>query len=443
MAGESPARMLRREAMMALTTISGREKEAAAILAQVALADDERAQAVRALLKLPSGALDKQMSGKLVAMALESIQAIPEKARTSSVAVDYIQLVDTLATALPANEGSTARRKLADLAVRVLRLGTLPERMAYDQETLVVQAGKPVEFVFGNDDLMPHNLVILKPGSLEEVGMLAEASATAADAATRQFVPRSDKVLLASKLLQTRETQQLAFTAPSEPGIYPYVCTYPGHWRRMYGALVVVADLAAWQADPDGYLKKVALVTKDPLLADRRERKEWKFEDLSQAVSMLEPGRDFVRGKKLFETTSCISCHKIDDKGNAFGPKLGELDPKWTPAEVLREILEPSRKIDAKYMSDVITLDNGKVVTGLAVTEDKDSISLIENPLSSVTPTIVKKAQIETREKFKVSLMPKGLLDKLTKDEILDLLAYVYAKGDRGHGMFKKNSHGH
>jgi hypothetical protein len=39
--------------------------------------------------------------------------------------------------------------------------------------------------------------------------------------------------------------------------------------------------------------------------------------------------------------------------------------------------------------------------------------------------------------------MPKGLLDKLTKDEILDLLAYVYAKGDRGHGMFKKNSHGH
>ncbi len=442
-AGESPARMLRREAMMALTTISGREKEAATILAQVALADDERAQAVRALLKLPSGALDKQMSGKLVAMALESIQAIPEKARTSSVAVDYIQLVDTLATALPADEGSRARRKLADLAVRVLRLGTLPERMAYDQETLVVQAGKPVEFVFGNDDLMPHNLVILKPGSLEEVGMLAEASATAADAATRQFVPRSDKVLLASKLLQTRETQQLAFTAPSEPGIYPYVCTYPGHWRRMYGALVVVADLAAWQADPDGYLKKVALVTKDPLLADRRERKEWKFEDLSQAVSMLEPGRDFVRGKKLFETTSCISCHKIDDKGNAFGPKLGELDPKWTPAEVLREILEPSRKIDAKYMSDVITLDNGKVVTGLAVTEDKDSISLIENPLSSVTPTIVKKAQIETREKSKVSLMPKGLLDKLTKDEILDLLAYVYAKGDRGHGMFKKNSHGH
>jgi hypothetical protein len=94
-------------------------------------------------------------------------------------------------------------------------------------------------------------------------------------------------------------------------------------------------------------------------------------------------------------------------------------------------------------MSDVITLDNGKVVTGLAVTEDKDSISLIENPLSSVTPTIVKKAQIEMREKSKVSLMPKGLLDKLTKDEILDLLAYVYAKGDRGHGMFKKNSHGH
>jgi len=211
----------------------------------------------------------------------------------------------------------------------------------------------------------------------------------------------------------------------------------------MYGALVVVPDLGAWQADPDGYLRKIALAAKDPMLADRRERREWKFEDLSQAVGMLEPGRDFARGKKLFESASCISCHKIEDKGNAFGPKLAELDPKWTPADVLREILEPSRKIDTKYQSDVITLDSGKVVTGLAVAEDKDSISLVENPLASVSPTVVKKAAIEGREKSKVSLMPKGLLDKLTKDEILDLLAYVYAKGDRTHGLFSKGGHGH
>ena len=442
-AGESPERMLRREAMAAITTVPGREKDAAAILAKVALGNEDRVSAVRALLRLPSAALDRESAARLVSTALDSLQALPEKMRTASPAIEYIQLADSLASILPAGEAATARRKLADLAVRVLRIGTLPERMAYDQETLVVQAGKPVEFIFGNDDLMPHNLVVVKPGSLEEVGMAAEASATAADAASRQFVPRSDKVLLASRLLQTRETQQLAFTAPTEPGIYPYVCTYPGHWRRMYGALVVVPDLGAWQSDPEGYMKKIALSAKDPMLADRRERKEWKFEDLSQAVGMLEPGRDFARGKKLFETASCISCHKIEDKGNAFGPKLAELDPKWTPADVLREILEPSRKIDAKYQSDVITLDSGKVVTGLAVAEDKDSISLVENPLASVSPNVIKKGAIESREKSKVSLMPKGLLDKLTKDEILDLLAYVYAKGDRTHGLFSKGNHGH
>lgn len=442
-AGESPGRMLRREALSALTTVPGREKDAANILSRVALGSEEKAQAVKALLKLPPGSVDKETASRLVAMSLNAIEGIPEKMRTGVPAVDYIQLVDTLAANLPANEAGGVRRKLADLAVRVLRVGTLPERMAYDQETLVVQAGKPVEIIFSNDDLMPHNLVILKPGSLEEVGMLAEATATASDAAARQFVPSSGKILLASKLLQTRESQQLPFTAPTEPGIYPYVCTYPGHWRRMYGALVVVSDLAGWQADPEGYLKKNTLVAKDPMLADRRERKEWKFDDLSQAVGMLEPGRDFNRGKKLFETASCLSCHKIEEKGNAFGPKLAELDPKWTPADVLREILEPSRKIDPKYQSDVITLDSSKVVTGLVVGEDKESISLVENPLSSVKPTLVKKAQIESREKSKVSLMPKGLLDKLTKDEILDLLAYVYAKGDRTHGLFKKDGHGH
>ena len=439
--GESPARLLRNEAMLALTTIPGKEKEAGKLLASRMEDTDDRLPATRALLRLPARSVDAAQSGILVKTALEALRAVPEKRRTSSPALEYIQLADTLASALPATEAAATRRTLGDLAVRVLRVGTLPERMAYDQETLVVQAGKPVEILFDNIDLMPHNLVILKPGSLEEVGMMAETTATSADAQARQFVPRSDKILLASRLLQTREGQQLAFTAPTQPGVYPYVCTYPGHWRRMYGALVVVADLSAWQADPENYLKKAALSVKDPLLADRRERKEWKFSDLSQAVAMLEPGRDFERGRKLFETASCIGCHKIGDKGNAFGPKLTEVDPKWTPTDLLRELLDPSLKIDPKYQSEILTLSNGKLVTGLTVAEDKNSVSLVENPLASIAPTVVQKAQIESREKSKVSLMPKGLLDKLSKEEILDLLAYVYAKGDRTHGLYRKAGH--
>src|SRR5690606_27819612 len=145
---------------------------------------------------------------------------------------------------------------------------------------LVVRAGKPVEFVIDNTDLMPHNFVIVKPGALEEVGELAEATAQDPSAPSRHYVPPSDKVLAASMLLQPRQSQKLSFQAPNEPGVYPFVCTFPGHWRRMNGALYVVADLDAYQADPEGYLAAAKIEPKDALLRDRRPRTEWKLEDL-------------------------------------------------------------------------------------------------------------------------------------------------------------------
>ena len=92
--------------------------------------------------------------------------------------------------------------------------------------------------------------------------------------AVRQFVPNSDKVLAGSKLMQPRDSQRLSWSAPKEAGVYPYVCTYPGHWRRMYGALYVVEDLDAYEANPETYLAAHPLTIKDDLLKDRRPRTE-------------------------------------------------------------------------------------------------------------------------------------------------------------------------
>jgi putative heme-binding domain-containing protein len=315
--------------------------------------------------------------------------------------------------------------------------------MAYDKELLVVQAGKPLEIVLGNDDFMPHNFVITKPGALEEVGMLAEASAANPEFQARQFVPNSNKVLLSSRLLQTRETQQLSFTAPATPGVYPYVCTYPGHWRRMYGALYVVADLDAYTANPEAYLAKNPTPVADALLKDRRPRTEWKLEDLALSVEHLEPGRSYNSGKQMFTMASCISCHKVGEQGNDFGPKLTELDPKWKPVDVLREILEPSLRIHEKFKSQVVELKNGKTVTGLVMGEKDGNLLLVENPLAKATATAIPLNQIETRTESKVSLMPKGLLDKLSRDEVLDLLSFVFAKGDPKHPLFTKGGQGH
>src|SRR6056297_221231 len=171
------------------------------------------------------------------------------------------------------------KSRLENLDVRVIAIGTVQERMIFDKEEIAVQAGRTVEFRFSNSDFMPHNFVIIQPGSLEEIGELAEATARTADAKERDYVPVSPQVILASRLLETNESQSLLYQAPSEPGVYPYVCTYPGHWRRMYGALYVVADLEQYQADPETYLAENPLEMKDGLLEFISRDTEWKYDD--------------------------------------------------------------------------------------------------------------------------------------------------------------------
>ena len=163
----------------------------------------------------------------------------------------------------------------------MIRLGTITDQMLFNKDRIAAQAGKPVEIVFENSDIMPHNFVVTKPGALEEVGLLGESSSTQPGALERNYVPPSDKILVASRLLAPRESQKLSFTAPTKPGVYPYVCTYPGHWRRMYGAFYVVEDIAAYLADPTG------LPGRPPLADPRRPAQE---QPPAQGVDLRRPG---------------------------------------------------------------------------------------------------------------------------------------------------------
>jgi putative heme-binding domain-containing protein len=319
--------------------------------------------------------------------------------------------------------------------------------MLFDKERIVVKAGKPVEIFFDNNDLMPHNFVVTQPGALEEIGTLAETTATQPGALERGYVPQSSKILLKSKLLQPRNSERLRWSAPKQPGIYPYVCTYPGHWRRMYGALYVVEDLDEYLADAEGYLAKHPLPIADDLLKFVRPRKEWKFEELASTVEQLKNGRSFSNGKQIFQAATCASCHKFGGAGNEIGPDLTKLDPKQQkPIEILRDILDPSFRINEKYQTFTFELESGKVITGLVVAETADAVKVIENPLAKADPATIQKIDIAERKKSPVSVMPKGLLDKLTHEEILDLIAYVAAGANPSSPLFQgghEHGHGH
>src|SRR5262249_46708285 len=307
----------------------------------------------------------------------------------------------------------------------------------------VVKAGRPVEILFENTDLMPHNLVVTQPGALEEIGTLAESTATEAGALERHYVPKSPKVLFASRLLAPRDAHKLSFTAPEKPGVYPIVCTYPGHWRRVYGAMYVVEDLDEYEADPEAYLAKHPLPIKDDLLKFTRPRAEGKFDDLLSSVEKMDNGRSFSNGKQMFQVASCVACHKMNGGGVEIGPDLTKLDPKLKPADILRDILEPSFKINEQYQSFIFELSSGENVIGMILEETPQDVKVNENPLAKAEPVMLKKSDIVERRKSPTSIMPKGLVDRLTREEILDLMAYVIARGDPRHAMFRGHDHGH
>ena len=194
--------------MIALTSVRGKEADAFKAIAKYVRDAADRPAAIQALQRIPSMYWPKDEAKPLLEVLLPYIRTIPVAERTSPAALDALQLADALASQLPLAEAKQVRRELGELGVRVLRLATVPDQMLFDKERLVVKAGKPVEIVFENNDLMPHNFVVTQPGSLEEIGMLAEATATQPGALERGYVPQSNKILLKSKLLQPRNSRE-------------------------------------------------------------------------------------------------------------------------------------------------------------------------------------------------------------------------------------------
>ena len=118
-----------------------------------------------------------------------------------------------------------------------IRIATVQEKMSYDVKELTVKAGKKIRLTFANQDFMPHNLLLVKPGKADDVGM--KAIALGAQGFDVGFIPQSTDILWHSKLLDNGKEEVIEFTAPATPGDYPYICSFPGHHLIMRGVMKV------------------------------------------------------------------------------------------------------------------------------------------------------------------------------------------------------------
>jgi azurin len=124
---------------------------------------------------------------------------------------------------------------LSDTAdLTTIRIATIRERLMYDVKELNVKAGKKIKLTFANTDVMPHNLLVTKPGKADAV--MNAAIVMGAAGFEKGFIPTGDDVLHHTKLLDMGKEEVLEFTLPTA-GDYPFVCSFPGHGIIMRGVL--------------------------------------------------------------------------------------------------------------------------------------------------------------------------------------------------------------
>jgi putative membrane-bound dehydrogenase-like protein len=121
------------------------------------------------------------------------------------------------------------------------RLSVKEGELKFDLSEMTAAPGQLIEIVFTNPDQMQHNFVLGQSGSLQLLGAAADEVAKSPNALAQQYVPDVPQVIYSTRLLDPGQTVTFQFRAPAQTGAYPYVCTFPGHWRTMNGVLNVVA----------------------------------------------------------------------------------------------------------------------------------------------------------------------------------------------------------
>jgi putative heme-binding domain-containing protein len=165
-----------------------------------------------------------------------------------------------------------------------------------------------------------------------------------------------------------------------------------------------------------------------PDLTGRKMVKQWQPADFDDALNFNSAQRDLANGRKMFHLAMCSRCHRHGREGYPIGPDLTHVASRFGRGDLLGEILDPSKSIAENYQTTILDLKDGRKLAGQIIPNldyRVPNLQLAENPLHPDKITKIPKVQIIKQYRSDVSLMPPGLLNLLTKDEVLDLLAWL------------------
>jgi putative membrane-bound dehydrogenase-like protein len=185
---------------------------------------------------------------------------------------------------------------------------------------------------------------------------------------------------------------------------------------------------AGWTVSADQLVKVQAAVPEsqraraETLLARLAGNVARQRQQLAEFEPLLKGG-DYVRGQKVFfEKTQCTTCHQVWGNGGRAGPDLTSIGSIRAGRDILESLVLPSSTIAQGYETLVVTMKDGESYTGVRAGKSDDPLVL---RVASGAEMTLHAQQIERVDRSKLSLMPEGLLNTLTRDEVRDLLGYL------------------
>jgi putative heme-binding domain-containing protein len=199
------------------------------------------------------------------------------------------------------------------------------------------------------------------------------------------------------------------------------------------GALALLREINAHSFKPDLQTEVIARGTAsvNALVRDLFERFVPEERRVKRLGSDIHPDQilalkgEAARGERVFFAegrVQCFQCHRVRGKGRDFGADLSRIGQKYSRAQLLDSILNPSKVIDPAFATYQVEAKNDLSYSGLLVRKSAEEVVLKDANLNEVH---VKLADVKSMEASKVSAMPEGLLQTLTAQEAADLLEFL------------------
>ena len=139
----------------------------------------------------------------------------------------------------------------------------------------------------------------------------------------------------------------------------------------------------------------------------------------------------------MFAASGCYACHRFENQGGMTGPDLTSAGRRYSPHDLLDQVINPSKVINEQFSAITVVTEDGLVHTGVVVNLNGNKL-MLNTDLSDPNKRVgIDRRTIDELVVSKISPMPVGLFNRMTKEEILDLVAYLISGGNSKHEFFR------